>query len=281
MHIITLMDYTSEPEITMCKSWLYFAKRYNPHARISIFHTKKISVMQSYASKFSSVSFERMKISPLVRVVKRGHTHHPAQDLQLSLWAAARALGLHKYIYVDADAFIFDSLDTWWNLMDIKPYIGIEERRLQDGTRLFNAGVFSYSDSGNFITLEKLIDQYKQDRHTVRYPAGEQGLLTAYFQRIRYNPAHPRIGHEFNALTRFCTVRRIDDKIVSIYSGRYPITYTLRRIITGTEKEWSADWKGWNRPRKVKILHAFGKEYKFWNLPECNRLWQYCVRVTQ
>lgn len=280
MHILTVMDYTTEPEVTMCKAWIYFTKRFNPYARITIFHTKNIDKIRLFASRYTSVYFDALVISPRVRNITGGYTHHPVQELQLSVWAQTEKLGIKKYIYADSDAFILDSLNEWWDHIDDKPYIGIKERRLPDGTVLFNAGVYSYSSRNGFITRDKLLEQYRRDNKKIRFPAGQQGLLTAYFQHIHYDAASEFVGHEYNTLTRFCNVRRVDDNDVIVYSGRYPIRNIISRLVRGGEKEWSADWVGWNKPRRVKILHAFGAEYKFWKLPECEALWAYCKKIT-
>lgn len=281
MHIITVMDYTDTRSTIMCKAWIHFAKRFNPHARITVFHTKHIDEIRSFASGYPSVHFRTLSIPRRVRGLSGGFTHHPVQELQMGIWAQTQQLGIHRYIYTDADALIVGSLDQWWKHIDDKPYIGIYERRLADGTILLNAGVYSYSDTKGFVTVEKLLEQYRRDNKTIRFPAGQQGLLTSYFQHIRYHAASPIIGHEYNTIARYCSVRQADDRDIIIYSGTYPFWKSPARWFMGEEREWSADWLWWNKPKRVKILHAFGVGFKFWELPECRPLWTYCQDIAR
>lgn len=281
MHILTVMDYTTEPGITMCKAWILLARRFNPRARITIFYTKPIDKIRSFASRYTSVHFRKLTIPRRVRHITEGFTHHPVQELQLSVWAQTEKLGIHRYIYIDADAFILDSLDQWWNHIDDKPYIGIPERRMANGTLLLNAGVYSYSSRNGFVTLNKLLEQYKRDNQKIRFQAGQQGLLNAYFQYIHYDFTHETIGHEYNTIARFSNVVGANDQDIVVYSGRYPILKTIYYTIRGGAKEWTAYWLWWNIPKRVKILHAFGVDFKFWQLPECKHLWNYCKKAVQ
>lgn len=279
MHLLTIMDYTDANGIIMCKSWIILAKRFNPQAKITIFHTKKISEISAFASRFPSVQLRILPIPTKVMRLTGGKTHHPAQELQLGLWHETKKLGIKRYLYIDADALILSSLQHWWNHINDKPYIGIAECKLPNGGIQCNAGIYSYSGDNNFITLDKLLSQYKRDGHTIRYYSGQQGLLNAYFQYIHYDFTLPEVGHEYNSMARFCRIVRIDDKGIEIWSGKFPpLKSFINRLLNKTE-DWTENWLWWNTPRPVKVLHAFGEGFKFWELPECSALWQYCKKI--
>lgn len=275
------MDYTTEPGITMCKAWILLARRFNPRARITIFYTKPIDKIRSFASRYTSVHFRKLTIPRRVRHITEGFTHHPVQELQLSVWNETQNLGIYTYIYIDADAFILAPLYGWWKHIKDKPFIGVAERRLPNGGLQCNAGAYSYSSQDGFITLDKLLAQYQRDHNKIRFHAGQQGLLNAYFQYIHYDFTHKTIGHEYNTITKFCKVVRADDRAIVIYSGRYPIMKLIYHRLVKRAKEWSSFWLWWNTPKRVKILHAFGIGFKFWELPECARLWLYCKNAVQ
>lgn len=281
MHIVTIMDYKGTRAITMCKAWILLVKRFNPRAHITIFYTKNIDGIRSFASRYTSIDFRKLTISQRLLHITGGLTHHPVQELQLSVWNETEKLGINKYIYIDADALVLDSLAEWWSHIDDKPYIGIPERILPNGELLLNAGVYSYSSRNGFVTLNKLLGQYTRDNNEIRIQAGQQGLLNAYFQYIHYDFTHKTVGHEYNTLARFSNVIRADDQDIIIYSGRYPILKTIYRAILGRGKEWSAYWLWWNIPKRVKILHAFGVDFKFWQLSECKSLWNYCKKAVR
>lgn len=280
MHILTIMDYADTNSVAMCKSWIIFAKRFNPHTQITIFSTREISEIRAFASRFPSINFRRLAIPTRARHLTGGKTHHPAQELQLSLWLETAKLGIYRYLYVDADALILGSLQNWWKHIDDKPYIGIAECKLPDGGLQCNAGVYSYSSPNGFITFDKLFNQYIRDNRNIRYYSGQQGLLNAYFQHIQYDFTHPNIGHEYNSIARFCKVIRLDENNIEVWSGRYPMIKSFSDRLLHKTGDWTANWLWWNKPRPVKILHAFGEGLKFWELPECRSLWQYCVNLS-
>ena len=147
------MDYSDKISTCMCKAWIHFAKLHNPQATITIFHTKNIHEIRSFAKRFRNIFFRRMTISKRIKKVTGGFLHRPVQDLQLSLWEEINKIRLTKFIYIDADALVLGSLKNWWDVADEMPYIGIPERALPGGSVLLNAGIFSYSSKSEFVTV--------------------------------------------------------------------------------------------------------------------------------
>jgi len=283
MHIITIMNYKERSALIMCKAWIYFAKRFNPKATISIFYHDDISQIRQFASYYLNISFVKIRFPKGLSALSRGHTHHPAQDLRLALWKQLELLQITKFIYIDADAFILGSLNNWWNIIDLKPYIAIPECRMPSGRLRLNAGVHSYCDQSGFITYDKLINQYKRDGNRILVEAGEQGLIYSYFRRINYTYTHPTIDYAYNSIAKYCRVVRADDREIVVYSGSFPMIKKIARAVQLKKKDFSENWLWWNNPTRVKILHAFGGPgpgYKFWELPECKSLWRYCIAKT-
>ena len=248
----------------MSKIWLYLVKRTNPQAKITVFHGKHIDVIKEFGSSFSGVTFSELdthKVLPYMDT--RGYTA-PSQDLILAMYRQfEREQQPKKYIFAEADAWILGPLDEWWKAADEKPYIGIEERVMRNGHHLINTGTYSYN-SLNFLTYSKLLRQYQKDK-TISIPIGEQGLTNAYFKSIGYDCTHPRVGFEYNCYAAGCIIEKLDDDSIIIKSGDF----------TKNRKANKLGWKWWGHRRVVKILHAF--HVKFWDLPECQPLWDYCI----
>lgn len=278
MHLITIMDYNDHNSLVMCKSWIYLAKRYNPKATITIFYRQPISEIRQFSSRYRDISFIKLHFPRDLNQFIHGHTHHPVQELQFALWKQLEKLRITKFIYVDADAFILSSLNDWWRIINDQPFIAVSETRRPQGELRLNAGVHSYSDEAGFVTYDKLVEQYHIDGNRILVEAGTQGLIDAYFRRINYTYTHPAIGHEYNAFAKYCQVKRADNSEIVVYSGQYPLTKKVTRMLLLKEKEFAEKWLWWDKPVRVKILHSFGGPgFKFWELPECKTLWNYCV----
>ena len=286
MRIVTVMDYSDTTHITMCKIWLYLAKRFNPKSQIIIFYHKKIPKIKKFATYFSNITFIKLTMSKILKTSKTNGFTHPSQELKLAIWKYVEKYHIDKFLYIEPDAFILSSLDTWWKLASKKPYIAVAERDFL-GHTLFNAGPHSYFSKKKFVTYDKLLQQYHDDGNCVILPSGEQGIINAYFKKIKYNCFHKKIGHEYNCIAKKCIVKKVCDDEIIIYSGNLFSSWItilpifIKKIIFRIDRleslYWWRSWYWWNHPKKVKILHAFGDGFKFWELPECKILWEYCV----
>ncbi len=275
MHIITIMEYHDSEYIDMCKIWLYLVRRFNPHAHITVFYKNHVSDIQKYVRGIASIHFKQISISSVITAVQKGDIHIPDQFLRLALWEQSEKMMLNKYIYVDADAFILAPLTPWWKIVSEKPYIAVAERFYRNIT-LYNAGIHSYCSSDGFITASKLLHQYELDGK-IKYPTGEQGLINAYFERISYSPRHSDITYQYNCISKRCRVAHATDADILVHAGRFPLWEKIYKKMRGRNSEWWENWFWWGREDPAKILHAFGDGNKFWQLPECNKLWSYLL----
>jgi len=265
--IATVMNYDDPAGVAMCKGWLYLARRFNPHAKLIVFHHDKIGQVKEFGKRLGDVEFERIdvgKIMPHTQFV--GHAP-PSQDMTIGAWVRVEEMGLGKFLFAEADAWILGSLEDWWHTADQKPYISVIEQHNFHGADFFNAGTYSYNSKEGFVTYRKMMEQYEADGNRIAISLGDQGLLNAYFRRIGYDWSHPRIGVEYNAWARNCRVIRADDSEIRVMIGTKPVP-------RNEDENWIVDWAGWNCGRQARILHAFWR-HKFWNLPECGPLWHY------
>ena len=259
----------------MCKIWIYLAKRFNPHANIKIFYKDKIDGIIQFGSRFSNIQFIQINCDDIVPYTKMNGCVVPSQDLTLATWKWVEDNKLTRFICVEADAWILSPLDDFWSVIDSKPYIGVSERIIKDKPML-NSGVYSYSGT-DFVSYTKLIEQYNLDG-TIHYPFGDQWLTNAIFRRIDYDYTHPKIGFEYNCFALNCKVQKADDTdiIVNFGGGRPRRFKTLNSGESKRIHRTMRMWMGYGRRkmRRAKILHSF--YIKFWELPECNQLWDYC-----
>jgi hypothetical protein len=268
MHLITVMDYQDPQGIAMGKAWLYFAKRFNPSARITVFHGDHISEFTAFSRLFSDVELVRLRQEDLLTHRQMRGWVVPSQDLTISLWRhVGKSREFSKVICAEADAWILAPLDEWWNAADDQPFIAVHEYTLS-GRLHFNFGTYSYNSMDGFITYEKLIRQYREDGDWILYPLGDQGLLNRYFHATGYDWRHPRIGYAYNTWALKSATLRADDEDIVVQSGDAPAP-------SGPQDQWITAWGGWGQHVRAKILHAFWR--KFWALPECDSLWRYAL----
>ena len=270
MLLATVMNYDTPAGVAMCKGWILLATRFNPKADIVIFHHDKIREVMEFGKKFQKVSFEKIDLGRI-----RPHTEFrgvaPAsQDMTIGAWKRAEEIGLHHFIFAEADAWILSDLSDWWEISREKPYIPVREQRNYHGGDFFNSGTYSYHSRDGFITYGRMMEQYEHDGNRIAINFGDQGLLNAYCRRIGYDWAHPKIGEEFNAWARNCRVVRADDHEIDVRIGE-------RATPVDADEDWIGVWTGWEKAgERARILHAFWRK-KFWHLPECAPLWHYVL----
>ncbi len=281
MHIITTMNFRGKNETIMCKAWIHFAKRFNPDATITIIHHFPLLEIKRFAAHFKKIQFIQLTKNEMKPEMVHGHTDHPCQEIKLAVWKQAKKHNIQKFLYIDCDAFIFHSLQSWWDHIDDKPFIAINEQ-VAPYDPIFNAGVFSYSSSDDFITYEKLLGQYKADNNRIKLHLGDQGLINTYLREMNYDYTHPAIDFTYNCIAKWSKTLTISDSSVKILSGTFPFLKKVLIYIKGRELDWWEKWAWWGQNKQVKILHAFGRKgFKFWDLPECQLLWEYCKKISQ
>lgn len=277
MKLLTVMNYADPMGIRMCKAWIYFARRFNPEAEITILHGPDFGGIRPFIKHFNGIRCIPLPtdaVVPHTRMNKRknGMGIVPSQDLTLAGWVAVERQGLHHFIFAEADAWILSDLSEWWQTSRSKPYIAVEESNFKGGP-FYNSGVYSYCSPAGFITYDKLMEQYRIDGDVIAISIGDQGLLNQYFRRIGYDASHPKIDYEYNSTVVGCEVRRADDEQIEVWSGNRPDKIEGQSVV--------ANWIGWDRPRRVRVLHSVFIPHtrpKFWAAPEAKPLTDYVDR---
>ena len=154
MNIVTIMNYATASKldsigvqngVNMCKIWIYLVKRSNPDANILILegdnNSKEIS---EFASNYDNIKFSKLEGNVLKRSETKGRPH-VAQELFFKMWLNKDVKKLEKRFFVEADAFIIKPLDDWWDIIDEKPFMVVDEVYYGESIPTFNSGVYSYS----------------------------------------------------------------------------------------------------------------------------------------
>lgn len=281
MTIFTTMNFHKRNEIIMCKAWIYFAKRFHPEAKLYIIHHDPLPKIKQFASRYTNIHWIKLTKKEMRPEMVGGYTDHPCQEIKLSVWKQAKKFNIKKFLYIDCDAFILDSLQHWWDHIDDKPFIAINEQ-IAPYNPIYNAGVFSYSSDKDFITYEKLLGQYKKDNNSIKLYLGDQGLTNTYLRKLGYDYTHPDIDFTYNCIAKWCRVHEVNDTSIKITSGAFPLLRRIKLLVRKRELTWWEKWAWWNQNKQVKILHAFGRKgFKFWELPECRPLWDYCRAIVK
>jgi hypothetical protein len=261
------MNYADKFGVDMCRIWFYLLRRFNPEARVTVFHAGQVGKIAEYAARFGRVEFVRLDmagISPHGEV--RGYAV-PSQELILAMWRHIdRDPGYRQHLFIEADALVLTPLDELWGLSSTKPYVSFEELVWKDGLPLINTGVHTYYSTEGFVSYNVLMEQLRIDGGEILMPVGEQGLVNRYFRRIGYDCTHPAAGFEWNCWAVSSVTERAEDDEIVVISGDQNLD------------RWPGPhpWRWWGKRRRAKILHAF--MVKFWDLPECSKLWEYCLR---
>lgn len=269
MEIVTVMNYDSPQGITMCKIWFYLMNRFNPDANIKVFYKDKICGIHEFGSRFPNVEFIELDYDGnfLTHDKMIGRTI-PSQDLTLATWRWVEENNFNKFICVEADAWTLAPLDELWSLLDEKPYIGITERQAYDKPSI-NTGVYGYNNAEGFVSYTRLMEEYYRSGGILGV-LGDQWLTNSLFRHINYDFTHPKIGFEYNCFAIGSYTERVDDQEIVVHFGE---KYKPKR---GVAPRFMRSWAGYlSTTNRAKILH--GVYYKFWNLPECQKLWDYCV----
>lgn len=243
MNLVTLMNYDDPKGVLMCKGWLWLARHFNPGARIVILHHDKIAEIESFArNKIGDVSFERLDLSSVLpKDQMHGHTFY-CQDLTFSRWVALEKLGLSRYLFVEADAWILSSLSEWWAVSHEKPFIAVMEDD-REGPSYFNIGAFSHDSATPFFTYKILMEEYVRNGCNIPISTGDQALMNLWAWRNKYDASHPKIGKEWNCPTY--------DRMSGIKLGRCD----------------DSEIEVWDAGKRIKIVHTWGPR-KWWDTPE-------------
>lgn len=224
MRFITVMDYHTEPYITMCKGWFHFVRKYHPNAEIVVYHS---SSMDSALIR-DDVIYKKLDITdvPVLISWDRGKVNKLAVHKEWEKY--------DNFIFMDADAYPLDDLTPLYDACTKPVTFCGHEPQIGLGPIQLNSGVFVQKEP--FFHYDQLIQAYKDNGNKLKYSGSDQSLAQQHFESIDYDPFDWDVmGHEYNSAAK-ADITIDTDKITAISK------------VTG---------------KNIKVLHGFG-EFKFW-----------------
>lgn len=243
MVIVTLMNYDDPKGVAMCKGWLWLARHFHPMARIVVLHHDKYREIQTFAkNRIGNIQFAKLDLEAVLPKEKmNGHTFY-CQDLTFARWVLLEKLGIKRYLFVEADAWIVGELWDWWFTSLEKPFIAVLENE-HPTPPYFNIGCFSHNSPKPFFTYSMLMEEYHLNGDQIPISVGDQALMNLWAWRNKYDASHPKIGKEWNCPTY--------DRMAGIKLGRCD-KQAIEVFDSG---------------KRVKIVHTWGPR-KWWDTPE-------------
>jgi len=224
MKFITVMDYSAEPYLTMCKGWFHFVRKYHPEAEIIVY--SKSSIHPELIR--DDVVYEKLDTDGVPVLLP----DEPGKVNKLSIhkeWVK-----YEDFIFMDADAYPLQNLSTLYESCKKPVTFSGHEPGMGRGPEQINSGVFVQKSP--LFSFSDLMSAYDSNGRRLKYSGSDQALIQMYFEQIGYSWSDPTVmGLEYNSVA---------DAEISISDG------TIRAVSKLTNLN-------------IKIIHGYG-EYRFW-----------------
>jgi len=205
MKLITIFNFPKEENyINLCAWWLHQARKYAVDLNIEIWHNQT----EDYPIRWPESNGKEKSV-----------THIPKNTFDLKDYndriewdsKALHNIGFKLYnlcretepfIFVDADAIIFEDLSHLVECSKDQPVIMVNHEKVEGHTAqipfsFLNSGVQVVSDP-SLLDFEKILSVFEEHGSNYIIPGTDQALLYQYFKHIGYDYTHPKVGHEWN-----------------------------------------------------------------------------------
>lgn len=199
MNIVTVMNYSMMHNLQtkMCLIWVDMLFARNKNCNLTVLHDGTLSNNGSILNKLKEYN---CNIEHCDSADENFNLGVGASNIFFKMYNLCKLE--YQFLYIDADAFVFDSLDELWACRNEKPYIAINHQKIPKHTDIYppflNGGVQLVGDP-KFLSYERIMGQFKSDGEIRLVPGVEQPILYGYFKAIDYDYTHPRVGVEWNA----------------------------------------------------------------------------------
>ena len=206
MKLITIFNFPDEDNYNkLCHWWLKQALE-NTDMPIEIWHQNNID----------HLNFGEMS-NPQVSVIKK-YTLDLSGKIDSSLISdkSKHNVGFKLYnlchevqpfIFIDADAIIFENLEVLIKASRRKPFIAVDHQDILGHTshvpvKFLNSGL-QVCSSPELLNLENII-RYQNLHHEYLVPGTDQSMLWTYFKHIEYDYTDDEIDWRWNNCAGFC-----------------------------------------------------------------------------
>ena len=220
MKLITIFNYPDEMKYNdLCWWWLDQAKKHACGLDIEVWYEHNVP-----AAMVPGVRREQKDRMPLEDLLPPQLIDEKAKhNVGFKLYNLCRED--EPFIFVDADAIIFDDLSPLIDKSDDQPITMVNHQIIEGHTKhipfkFLNSGVQICSDP-DFLNFKKLMRSAREDGQYI-VPGTDQAILYSYFKKRKYNYTHKDIGYGWNSCAGF--TQEVDGKPVCKGLGKeYPV----------------------------------------------------------
>lgn len=245
MDLITIFNYPKDSEqyTKMCEIWLHCANQFKGKLSVRIFTKGGVNETIENLIKefgFSLETYTGLTVTSGASPIGKKTNH----NVGFKLFNLCKQTT--PFVFVDADAFILESMDTLVRLSGGQPFVGVNHEKIPLHTEhittpFLNSGVQVVNDP-SILKFEEIT------KMRMVMPGTDQSLLFSYFKHINYDYTNPNIGHGWNSFAQYVKV-------------------------TNENGEWKATSSGLGEDHTVYINHYWNPEAKPWaiNCPIYNK----------
>lgn len=212
MDLITIFNYPKDNQnyTDMCRIWLQCANEFKGSLNVRIF--TQDGVNESVEELIKKYGFSLEKLSGIK--VNNGNSamaNKMNHNIGFKLYNLCKQT--EPFVFVDADAFILESMDTLVRLSAGKPFVGVNHEKVPNHTahipqRFLNSGVQVVNDPS-------ILDFSKITQMKIVMPGTDQSLLFSYFKFIGYDYTTPGVGFGWNAYAHYVDIINQDGKWIA------------------------------------------------------------------
>lgn len=203
MKLITIFNYKpSKYYINLCNWWLKQAKEHNPGLDIEVWYDKEKIVEDPDIRfvKMDGVNIEHVLAPELVDDKSR-------HNIGFKLYNLCNET--EPFIFIDADAIIFHSLQTLVDASKDQDFIAVDHQNIPGHTdfisfKFLNSGVQVCSDP-SILDFDAIIQLLQRERRFY-CPGTDQAALFMYLSFLGYDYHHPDVGFEWNSCAQYTKV---------------------------------------------------------------------------
>lgn len=196
MNVITIFNYPKEDDnfTKMCYIWLDRVKIHGKGFKVKIF--TETGVNEVLQNKIQECNFELVTLKSTKLDNKNSKHLHNVGFKLFNLCNEKE-----PFIFIDADAFVLEDLIKLKELAKNKPFVCINHETIPGHTEHIK---YKFLNSGVQICNDNRILKFNSiSKSKIVAPGTDQSMLFTYFNNIKYDYTHPKVGFEWNSYAKY------------------------------------------------------------------------------
>jgi hypothetical protein len=207
MNILTVFNYPDEEEYNiMCCAWIMQIRKYTTNKIIILTQNEIREKINLFISKMNYQDIEFRKLNSTNQIDFRSHPDFKKASHNVNFKLFNLCKIKEPYIFIDADAFLLNSIEPLIKAGETKPLIAVNHQIIPGETDhlkepVLNSGVMVVSDP-NFMVWENFLKILFRDQG-FRWPGTDQSLINSFCKESNYDYTHKDIGHGWNSWAKY------------------------------------------------------------------------------